>query len=162
MRVRRGVTLLETVAATAIIGIAVAAVAPLMHGAIDVHEQSRRTRDGAARAGYVVDKALRLVREAPVDDEGRVGLAAPTSDAIELADGRALRLVGDELRARDTAGAESTLARGVTRFTVRLLDPEGDPVAPGGGDAHSVRLVFEIGGAEYAAACWVRCSPGEV
>ena len=45
---RRGVTLIETVTGVAIIAISVAAVAPVLHGSIDLHARSQAVRREAA------------------------------------------------------------------------------------------------------------------
>ena len=101
------------------------------------------------------------MREAPIDEDGVIGIEAPSSDSITLEDGRGARFFNGAIMLRDREGGEAPLAGGIESISFSLLDAAGDPVREDGSQPHSVHVVIATGGMNYGAVIWIRCSPGE-
>lgn len=122
---RRAFTLLEAVLSIVIIGIIAATVAPTISGAADSYAHSSAARARAERTGYALERAVRLIRDIPLDDA--TGNLAATGDAtsLRLTDGRALYHSGTSLYMLDTNGAEVLLCKDVDALSLAFLADDG-------------------------------------
>lgn len=124
-RAARAVSIVETLAAVTIIGIASAAVAPVMSGATDVYVAAARVRGEAESAAFALDRITRALREAPLTPGSGAGIATAAVNAIELADGAAVRLDGSRVLFTPAGGIEAVLAEGASSLTFRYIGADG-------------------------------------
>ena len=122
---RRAMTLVEMVAAIVVLSIVGAMVLPIMSGATDAYAESVAVRRASERAGYAMERSIRLLRDAPAGaGTGEVGVASASVDSVTFTDGRGLVLRGDTLMLSTPSG-ESPLAAGVRGFSLGYIGADG-------------------------------------
>jgi len=118
-------TLVEMVAAIVVLSIVGAMVLPIMAGATDAYAESVAVRRASERAGYAMERAIRLLRDAPAGTAaGEVGIASATAASVAFTDGRGLVLRGGTLMLVTPAG-ETPLASGVRSLTLGFIGADG-------------------------------------
>lgn len=121
----RAFTLVELIATMLVLGIAAASITPLLMNLTDSARASReryRTIDGLHHA---LDRAARLLREAPPGAAGGIDLALAEPGAFELPDGRAIELLDSTLWLDPGDGSTWPLAREIDGFSLRYLQSDG-------------------------------------
>ncbi len=122
---RGGVTLVEMVAAIVVVSIVGAMVLPIMAGATDAYAESAAVRRASERAGYAMERSIRLLRDVPAGaSAGEIGIAGAGTDFVTFSDGRGLALRGDVLMLVTPAG-ETALAQGVQSFSIGYVGSDG-------------------------------------
>ncbi|MEN0019722.1 MAG: prepilin-type N-terminal cleavage/methylation domain-containing protein [Planctomycetota bacterium] len=159
---QRGLTLVEAVMAMIIVGVVGAVVAPLTLVAAEAYGEAANIRDTADDTAYAMERAVRLIREAPQGEEaGEVGITAAGPSNLAFGDGRGLRLDGDALLIVDTAGNASVLCRGVSTFELTYIGGDGasdTALTPALTRRVNIRLV--VNGFELVGAAFVRVAVG--
>ncbi len=126
-----GFTLLELVAATTVMSIIAAVVMPIIVTATDSYAMSRDTRAVTDRVLYALERAARVVREAPMTSDGS-GLDAQTatSTSFIFTDGSGLRISGTDFELLKSGGEASVLCSGVDQIRINYFDSAGNPLSP--------------------------------
>lgn len=126
-RQRRGATLVELIVSITIIAIVAGVSLPVIHGATDAYASAAEVRRAAERGAYAMEKAVRLLRDAPEGSggPGTLGIATATATHIEFDDGRGLRLDGTTLRLLQPDGTEPVLCEDVEAFSISYLMQDG-------------------------------------
>lgn len=161
--VHRGFTLIELISAMVILGVIASVTAPLIGAASDSFVEAADNRDDLERIAHTMDRAVRLLREAPATAPGS-GLADITVaaiDNIEMADGSELELVGSTLMLTPAGGAASPLCTGVTAFELSYLAEDGlsDTIAtPQSTQRMEIRIA--AGGHELRSSVFFRIAMG--
>jgi len=128
---RSGFTLLELVAATTVMSIIAAVVMPIIVTATDSYAVSRDTRADTDRVLYALERAARVVREAPMTVDGS-GLDAQTatSTSFIFTDGSGLRINGTDFELLKSGGQASVLCSDVDQIRFNYFDSAGNPLSP--------------------------------
>lgn len=123
---RRAATLVELVASITVLAVVGGASLPIISGATDAYAGAAETRRACERGAYAMERAIRLLRDAPEGaSAGTVGIASATASEIVFTDGRGLRLSGDTLLLLSPGGVQSTLCEDVDAFAIACLADDG-------------------------------------
>jgi len=152
-----GATLIELAVTVAILGVLAAATLPVVNGATDAYAAARDASRATDKLGYAIDRAVRMVREAPEGaTQGEVGIAAAEADRIALTDGTELRLVGDTLEWVDGTGSH-VLATEIDAFELVYLADDGVTSTAATPElTHCVHVSISSGGLELRSAAFCR------
>lgn len=95
---RPGFTLLEILAAVVVMSIISAVVLPVIMSASESYTTTREVRNSTERMAYALERASRVIREAPIG-AGNVGLGvqSASSESLEFTDGTGFELDGTDL-----------------------------------------------------------------
>lgn len=158
IRNARAMTLVEVVCAIVVIGVVAAVVLPVIGGATDAYAGASATRSAVESVAYAVERAARLLRDAPPGaSEGTLGIAAATPTSVVLSDGRGLELDGATLLLRAGPADTSPLCRGVTVFELTYLSRDGVTSAAGTPSAtHRINIRLAAAGAELRTSVFPR------
>lgn len=123
---RPGLTLVEVICAITILSVIAAVVLPVLSGATDAYANASNTRHAVDSAAYAIERAVRLLRDAPPGTvQGAVGIAAATPQSVTFTDGRGLELSNGTLFLRQNATTTAPLCRNVTAFNLSYLSRDG-------------------------------------
>lgn len=123
---RRGMTLLEVMASVVILSIAATAVLPVIDASARTYSETARTRTETGRIRYAMDRAVRILRQAPAGDiAGTIGISRFDSQTIEFSDGSGLELSGTSLMILDADQDDAVLLDDVQTFEIVALDTDG-------------------------------------
>ncbi|MBZ0171498.1 MAG: type II secretion system GspH family protein [Phycisphaerales bacterium] len=140
---RRAMTLLEVMASVLILSIAAAVVLPVIDAASRTYSETARTRNETGRIRYAMDRATRVLRQAPTGEtEGTIGVTRFDAQTIEFSDGFGLELINGSLMLLDPVQDNAVLLDGVSTFELIALTQDG--VTPVPGDAPETADRFRV------------------
>ena len=156
---RRGMTLIEVTVAVTVLAVMAAVMLPVLHGSADAFGAASRSREAFGKAGFAMDRVLRMLREVPITESGQLAISQATESMLEFADGSGVELVGTDLvlnSARAEAVETAVLCRAVERFELRWLDASGVVGAGPVGDAVTFEVSLAVSGVELRTAAFPR------
>lgn len=131
MRVRNdqhqsGFTILELLAAITVMSIISVTLLPVMSAASESYTVSRQVRSSTERAGFAIDRILRIIREAPIGDSNTgVGVTSSTSTSVQFSDGTGLQLSGTTLEMLVPGQSPVPLCFDVDSFAIQYIGDDG-------------------------------------
>ncbi len=141
--IRRGMTLLEVMASIVILSIAATAVLPVIDASARTYSETARTRNETGRIRYAMDRAIRIIRQAPPGDtSGTIGITRFDAQTIEFTDGTGLELSGTSLMLLDATQDDAVLLDDVDTFEIVALDTDGVTEVPA--DAPETAYVYRV------------------
>ena len=124
--VRRGLTLIETMASLVVLSVMAGASLPMIEGATDAYVQSSSLQAGTEKVAFALDRCVRLLRTVPLSADAQgVGVTSVSATAIRFSDGRGLELSGTTLLMRDATGSTAPLCTDVQSFELTPLASDG-------------------------------------
>jgi len=158
-RSRRGFTLVEALGALAILGVVIALVMPVIHGASTNTVAADRARGVVEKGAYAADRIARLIRDCPTDaaDPTALGITTALDTSLMLADGRGVSLSGSTLLYHSPAspGGEP-LAEDVSSLEFRYLMPDGESTTGDPAKMQRIEFALVIGGVELRSVALPR------
>ena len=126
-----GFSLLELVVATTVMSIISVVVMPFIVTATDVYAVSRDTRADTDRVLFALERAARVIREAPMAGDGS-GLDVMTANQTEFVfnDGSGFRIDGTEFQLLKAGGQASVLCNDVDQIRLAYFDSAGNLMNP--------------------------------
>lgn len=160
---QRAFTLIELIASMMVVGVVAAVSAPLIAAASDAYVTSADNRDNVERISHAMDRAVRLVRDAPptASGSGLPDITVAATDNIEFADGSELQLVGSTLMLTPAGGVAAPLCIGVTTFELAYIGEDGlwnTILTPQNTQRIGIRIVAN--GQELQSAVFLRIATG--
>jgi len=121
-----GFTILELLAAIVVMSIISVTLMPVMSAASESYTVSRQARSSTERAGFAIDRILRIIREAPIGtDNSGVGITTSTSSSVEFTDGSGLQLTGTTLEMLVPGSSPVPLCFDMESFEIQYLAEDG-------------------------------------
>lgn len=160
----RAFTLVELVATMVVVSVLAAASAPLILRAADAYADASSQRESAERLGLAMDRAVRMLREAPgvPADPDAVDIAAAEAQRVELGDGASLELVGSTLRLTTSDGQTAPLARNVASFNLEYLGDDGETdTSDEPQSTRRINITIGVDGMELRASVFLRAARPE-
>jgi len=147
MKQTRAFTLLELIVSMMVMSVIAVVITPIIMSSTDAYAVSRDTRAGTDRVIYALERAARVVRQAPfAADESGLDVQSATASQFIFADGSGFRLSGSQLELLKPGGGSSVLCMDVDRIQLAYFDAAGNPmslVAPA--QIHRVGLQISSG-----------------
>lgn len=156
---RRGVTLVETIASIVVIGIVAAVITPVVASAGTHYAKTVAARRGVDRLAFALERCDQFLRQIPAGaTSGTLAIASASSDSVRLLDGRGLELGGGQtLLLRATDGTTSPILTGVTTFEITCIGADGISLTNSTPTAsHTFRVRIVAGGAELRTVVFAR------
>jgi type II secretory pathway pseudopilin PulG len=119
-------TILELLAAIVVMSVISVTLMPVMSAASESYTVSRQVRSSTERAGFAIDRILRVIREAPIGtDNSGVGITSATSSSVEFSDGSGLQLTGTTLEMLVPGSSPVPLCFDVELFEIQYFADDG-------------------------------------
>jgi|GEM_PF-1871598 len=144
---RSGFSLLELLVASIVMSIICVVVMPVIMSSTDAYAVARDTRSDTDRVLYALERAARIVREAPfAADESGLSVQTANSTQFILTNGSGFRLSGTDFELLKPGGQASLLCEDVTGIQLTYFDDSGNPlVIVNPAQVHRVNLRIESG-----------------
>jgi len=149
-------TLLEMVAAMLVVSIIIAVVLPVVVTSTQHYTEAVVERAAVDEAGFAVDRAVRFVREIPVDDDGEAEITTFESGRVILDDGSGLELSSGDLLLRDSTGTPHVLCGDVDAFALAYLQDDGATPTTDRAAVWTVTIEIETRGVELSSNAFIR------
>ena len=123
----RAFTLVELLGVIVIFSVLAGVISPVVLEAAGAHRRAATQRDAAQRAGYALERIVRLLRETPPMQPGEPspGLAGAETERVERIDGAEVELIGSTLWLTPAGGDAAPLCQGVEAFELGYLGADG-------------------------------------
>lgn len=152
----RGFTLLEMVAAILVVSIISAVVLPVVLTSTQHYAEAVSEREAVDASAFAIDRAVRFVREIPVDDAGEAEIATIGGSSLVLDDGSGVELSGTDLVLRDTSGTAHVLCDDVDTFTLTYLSEDGVTATADRAAVWTVAIRLETRGVDLRSEAFIR------
>jgi len=159
----RAFTLVELLGVIVIFATLAGVISPVVLEAAGAHRRAATQRDASQRAGYALERIVRLLRETPPASPGdpAPGLAVAATDHVERIDGAKVELIDSTLWLTPAAGEAAPLCQGVEAFELAYIGADGaaDTVAtPEATQRVAIRIVVD--GFELRTVVFLRITEG--
>ncbi len=125
-KVRKGVTLLELIAAIMVLSIIASVIMPVIVSATDGYASARSLRSSTESLAYASDQLQRIIRKAPSGADGTgLGVSVGTESRVAFLDGTGFELDGTSLNMLVPGGSPVLLCRGVEVFSIEYIGVDG-------------------------------------
>lgn len=155
---RRGATLLELMAATVVMAVAAAALAPVMAAAGESYASASRADRALDETLAALDRVAAMLREAPAGSAaGTLGISEAGPGILRFADGTGVEAADGALALLAADGARFPLAANVRRFEVRPLAEDGvTDLTAEPQNAHVFQITLGVEGLELTTRVFPR------
>lgn len=159
----RAFTLVELLGVIVIFAALGGVISPVVLEATGAHRRAVTQRDAAQRAGYALERAVRLLRNTPPATPGdpTPGLAVALDDTVERSDGARVELIGTTLWLTPEGGVAAPLCQGVDAFELDYIGADGaadTSASPGSTQRIAIRIVVD--GFELRTVVFLRITEG--
>lgn len=153
---RGAFTLIELIAAILVMSIISSVVLPVVVTATQNYAEAASEREAAEAAAFAVDRAVRFVREIPVDDDSEAEIATIESGRVLLDDGSGLELSSGQLLLRDNAGTPHVLCDDVDTFELAYRQSDGVTATTDRAAVWTITVRLETRGVELRSEAFIR------
>ncbi|MCA9304624.1 MAG: prepilin-type N-terminal cleavage/methylation domain-containing protein [Phycisphaerales bacterium] len=160
---RRGVTLLELVAAITVLSIIAAVVMPVIISATESYATARTLRSSTESLAFASDQLQRVIRSAPSGAGGEgLGVSVGTTQRIEFSDGTGFELDGTDLSILVPGADPALICRDVESFTISYIAADGSSNAISTPtEAHRIGFMIQCEGSVVSGVAFPRVWIGQ-
>ena len=160
---RRAFTLIELMGVIVIFATLAGVISPVALEAAGAHRRADQQRQAANRAGFALERIVRLLRECPqaVEGEPAPAITAAGAQSVTLADGAKVERLGTTLWLTPPSGAAAPLCAGVDAFQLDYLGADG--VTDTGATpelTHRIAVQLTVDGFEMRTLVFLRATRG--
>ena len=158
----RGFTLLELMATMLVVSIIIVVVMPVITTAVSRYGEAAAVRRTTERVSYATDRVVRLLREIPIDANGRADIDSLTGTGVTLNDASGVRLSSGALLLAEPGGDENTLCDDITTFEIQGYAADGVTTTNDLSEIWSIRVRIVSDEVELRTLAFLRGRIGEV
>jgi len=160
---RRGVTLLELVAAITVLSIIAAVVMPVIVSATETYASARTLRSSTESLAFAADQMQRVIRSAPSGADGSgLGVSIATNERVEFLDGTGFELDGTDLNILVPGADPAPVCRDVDSFRISYFTEDGRTDAISiPTEAHRIGIMIQCEGSSLSAVAFPRVWIGQ-
>jgi prepilin-type N-terminal cleavage/methylation domain-containing protein len=160
---RRGVTLLELVAAITVLSIIASVIMPVIVSSTESYASARSLRSSTESLAFASDQLQRTIRSAPSGAGGTgLGVSTATNDRVLFTDGTGFELDGTDLNILIPGSDPAPICRDVEAFSISYIAQDGsssaiaDPT-----NAHRIAFMIRCDGATVSGVAFPRVWIGQ-